>query len=93
MTNPSEQLVLASLIEKLSDITSLRTRYMILSNERLCSHLIGLLLFMSSVLVVGFACMVSSHFVLHAAMVGAITTAVHLLFMNIPDLDQSFRRV
>jgi hypothetical protein len=91
VTNPSDQVALASLIEKLSDITSLRTRRIILSNERLPSQLIGLLLFMSSVLVVGFACMVSTHFGLHAAMVGAITTAVHLLFMIIRDLDQPFQ--
>ena len=34
--------------------------------------------------------MVSSNFFFHAGMVGSITTAVHLLFLIIRDLDQPF---
>lgn len=90
VTNPSDSVALRSLIEKLSDITSFRTRRIALAKERLPVRLKLLLAFMSTTIVAVFILLSLKANIIHLIMVGAVTFSVHLLYMIVTDLDEPF---
>ncbi len=93
VTNESDRVALASLIDKISDLTTLRTKRISLANQRLPTRLKLLTLFMSFILVLGMVFVGAKEFYLHVSMVGSVTFAVHLLYMIITDLDRPFNGV
>lgn len=90
VTNESDRVSLESIMAKVSDLTSLRTRRISLSNQRLPSRLNLLIGFMSLALISAMILVGGKNVILHMAMVGTISFSVHLLHMIITDLDRPF---
>ena len=90
VTNDSDRIALGFLIEKLADITTLRTKRISLANQKLPPRLKLLLIFMSVILVLTFVVNGAQAIWLHMFMVASISISVHLLYMIIADLDQPF---
>ena len=90
VTNESDRVALGSLIDRISDLTTLRTKRISLANQKLPSRLKLLTFFMSVILVLGMILVGAKELSLHMGMVGSVTFAVHLLYMIIVDLDKPF---
>lgn len=86
----ADQVVLTALIDKISEITTMRTERICLANTRLPPRLKALLLFMSISLVAGFLLMKVANVYVHFFMAASLAMCVHLLYMIIEDLDHPF---
>lgn len=86
----SDSIALTAIIGKIGETTSFRTKRIELAQQGLPPTLRFLILFMSFVLATGFLFMAIESVWIHALMIVAINTAMHLLFMVITDLDTPF---
>jgi ABC-type multidrug transport system fused ATPase/permease subunit len=86
----TEHLALAAIVNDVSEVAKMRTRRICLANEQLPPRLRLLVIFMSIVLVVGFAVMGVANPWIHALILVSITVSVHLLSMVLDDLDHPF---
>lgn len=93
LTNESDRVALRSLMEKLSELTTLRTQRISLAKQKLPPRLKLLTFFMSLGLIAAMILVGAGNVLIHMGMVGFITIAVHLLYMIISDLDQPFSGV
>ena len=87
----SDQVALSSIIGKLCETTSYRTRRVELAKKGLPPTLRFLILFMSFVIAVGFLFINIPSIWMHTYMIVAVNTAIHLLYMVITDLDTPFQ--
>lgn len=86
----SDSVVLAALVEHISEITKMRTRRIALANERLPPRLRLLVLFMSSALVIAFVLLGVQGAITYVFMLATLTISIHLLYMVVEDLDHPF---
>ncbi len=93
VTNESDRVSLHSVMQKISDLTSLRTKRISLSNQKLPSRLRWLIGLMSLLLVIAIILVGGTNPFLHIGMVVSISVSVHLLYLIITDLDKPFTGV
>lgn len=86
----SDAAALTAIIENISDITKLRTRRIALANEKLPPRLKILMIFMSLVLIAAFMLLGVKNIYTHVTILVSLSTAIHLLYMVIEDLDHPF---
>ena len=86
----TDSVVLASLMDKLSEVTVQRTLRISLVNQRLPVRLRFLLIFMSIVLSIGFLLVPVANIWVHLLMTTTLAISVHLLSLIIEDLDHPF---
>ena len=86
----TDRVVLAAIVENVSEVTKLRTRRIALSNERLPPRLRILLVFMSVVIATSFVLLGVRSTAMHVFMVVVLVISVHLLYMIVEDLDHPF---
>ena len=90
VSRENESAALASVMDSVSELTRLRTRRISLANERLPGRLRILVVFMSSVLVLGFALLGIVNPWVHFLVIASVAISVHLLHLIIEDLDHPF---
>lgn len=90
ITNESDCSALKCFIDKISDVTTLRTKRISLSNEQLPPRLNSLILIMSFILVLGFILMAVSNFWIHLFMVFSVIISIYLIHMVLTDLNHPF---
>ncbi len=88
--NDSDQVALQLLVEKISNITTLRTKRINVADAQLPPRLKILLLFMSVFLIVGFILMHVANVYIHLLIVAGVTIAIVLNYLIIDDLNTPF---
>ena len=93
VTTKVDELALKILMEKMADITTVRTKRLSVVHQRLPVRLKILLNFMSFILVGGLMMLGVHSVTAHVLMVLSLTASVHLLQIVVMDLDDPFHGV
>jgi len=93
VTDETEGYALQILMEKMSNITTFRTKRLSISHQRLPTRLKYLMIFMSLILILGLTLLSVESMVVHLIMVLSMTLSIHLLYLVIIDLDNPFKGV
>lgn len=93
VTNESDSVVLSAIIDQIGQITTFRTQRICTAREHTPQQIIGLLIFMSCILVGGLILTAVQTILLHYMMTLCMTTAVYLSFKTLNDLDHPFSGV
>lgn len=86
----SDSVALDAIITKISDVTSFRTERFERSKQQLSPALRGLIVFMSTMIVIGFVLMYLSSVWIHSFMIFAVVTSIYLLYFVIRDVNQPY---
>ena len=90
IANEGDSLALSKLIEKISDVTVYRTERFDHSCSKLSPLLHALIVFMSTIMVVGIILIPVESIILQMFMVISMTTAVYILYCVVIDLNKPF---
>jgi len=87
MTNESDSVALSAIIDHVAKLTTFRTQRFCTAREYTPQQIIGLLIFMSCILVGGLILTAVQTILLHYIMTLCMATAVYLSFKTLSDLD------
>ena len=89
----NDSIALTSIINTLSGLTDCRTKRIYLSNEEIPPPIMKLLIFMSTILILGFIFMGVQNFWIHLFMVWSLSTTLQLTINLLTDLNNPFNGI
>jgi len=87
----SDVIALDAIIRHIGDVTNYRTERLEMSRQHLSPALRFLVVFMSVVVILGFALMRVESAIIHGFIVSAVVTAIFVLWLVVKDLDNPYK--